>query len=466
MGRFAKQNEKEIEEDYHTWKSVNVGGYTSQRTTQAYRHGRCYMCSKPVSTTNLDPEVELFCQQCGEDLTKLDCGFDDNINPKRGMERRDRDDGEEWGRFPIPQSDDELEGDTWLDESEDSDQERNVRPACVVSVETAFNKEPNIKIGEDKINGQTTDDFAFRHGPRRDGTILRKDGSTLDLYDLNTLKTIHINIINEEPKMMPDDVPRRPHWTSALLTFQRLQLKMAYKSKTKLRARIMKQIRRRVCKVAISSSTQLGQLRLLSIHQYTQFETAQAFMNDQGTYHGGSTLHQCMNSIRPEPPKPKKKKGLKLRIRVAVQRPKRRKLKRPKRRKLNFSTVTVPGTPEGETTTQEVRAKESKKEEGISDDLDLYYKVYSRYKSEAGESNAESAAKTTAFEAEYQYLLVKKNKEQEVKEKATKLHSLSPITPTRETLEFKVMTKASQKGHGNNNVQEISIETDYTLYPS
>jgi hypothetical protein len=85
-GRFAKQNEKEIEEDYYTWKSANVGGYTSQRTTQAYRHGRCYMSSKPVSTTNLDTEVELFCQQCGEDLTKLDCGFDDNINPKRGME--------------------------------------------------------------------------------------------------------------------------------------------------------------------------------------------------------------------------------------------------------------------------------------------------------------------------------------------------------------------------------------------
>jgi hypothetical protein len=66
-GRLAKQSEKEIEEDYHTWKSVNVGGYTSQRTTQAYRHGRCYMCSKPVSTTNLDPEVELFCQECGKD---------------------------------------------------------------------------------------------------------------------------------------------------------------------------------------------------------------------------------------------------------------------------------------------------------------------------------------------------------------------------------------------------------------
>jgi hypothetical protein len=279
------------------------------------------------------------------------------------MERRDRDDEEEWGRIPIPQSDDESEGDTWLGESDDSETERDIRPACVVSVETAFNKEPNVKIRKDKINRRTTDDFAFRHGPRRDGTILRKDGSTLDLYDPNTLKTIHINILSKKPNTVPDDVPCRPHWTSALLIFQRLQLKMAYKSKTKLRGRIMKQIRGKVSKVTRPQNTQIDKLRLLSKYQYTQFETTQAFLNNQGTYHGGSRLHQCVNTIHQEPPKPKKKKGLKLRIRVAVQ--------RPKRRKLNFPTVTIPGTPEGETIKQEVQAKESKKEEGIDDDLDL-----------------------------------------------------------------------------------------------
>jgi hypothetical protein len=188
---------------------------------------------------------------------------------------------------------------------------------------------------------------------------------------------------------------------------------MAYKSKTKVRGRIMKQIRRKVSKVARSPNTQIYKLRLLSKHQYTQFETAQAFLNNQDTYHGGSDLHQCMNSIHTQPPKPQKKKGLKLRIRVAVQ--------RPKRRRLNFPTVTIPGTPEGETITKEVRAKESKKEEGIGDDLDLYYKVYNRYKPEAGESNAESVARTTAFEAEYQYLLVKKNKKQEEEEEMNKM---------------------------------------------
>jgi hypothetical protein len=247
--------------------------------------------------------VELFCQQCGEDLTKLDCGFDDNINSKRGMERRDRDDEEEWGRIPIPQSDDESEGDTWLDESDDSDQECNLKSACVVSVKTMFNEEPNIARKDNRINKPVTDDFVFRHGQRRDGNILRKDGSILTLYELKPLTMNNTNLISGKP--LPDEATCRPQWTPALMTFQRLQLKMKYKSKTKLRARIMKQIRMKVNKVVKSPNTQLSQLRLLSMHQYTQFETAQAFLNTQDTYHGGSNLHQCMNSIHPEPPKPK-----------------------------------------------------------------------------------------------------------------------------------------------------------------
>ncbi len=178
-GRFAKQNEKEIEEDYHTWKTVNVGGHKNQRTTQAYRHGRCYMCSKPVSTTNLDPEVELFCQECGKDLTELDCGFDDNINPKRGMERRDRDDEEEWGRIPIPQSDD-SDDEPWLDESHSSESEQEEED---VTLETpAMGKEKfsqnalMIVNNPMHVNKESTEDFAFRNGPRRDGIVRRKDG--------------------------------------------------------------------------------------------------------------------------------------------------------------------------------------------------------------------------------------------------------------------------------------------------
>jgi hypothetical protein len=65
---------------------------------------------------------------------------------------------------------------------------------------------------------------------------------------------------------------------------------------------------------------------------------------------------------------------------------------------------------------------------------------------------------------------MKKNDKQEdekgIEKRATKLHSLSPITPPRETVEFKVTKQATQSEHSINNVQEISIETDYSLYPS
>ena len=111
------------------------------------------------------------------------------------------------GRIPIPLSDDESEGETWLDESDDSAQECNNRSACIVSVETAFGRQPTMETKERKVNRPTTDDFAFRHGPRRDGTILMKDGSILNIYNLNPLE----NLKPEKPKFeqeVPETNPR------------------------------------------------------------------------------------------------------------------------------------------------------------------------------------------------------------------------------------------------------------------
>jgi hypothetical protein len=198
-GRIESSKERERMEDLRRWENINVGGYASQRTTKVYRHGRCYMCSKPVSSTNLDPNVELFCKECDEDLTALDCGYsprDQADKPsKQGIEKAGRDDEEEWGRIPIPQSDDESEDYTWLDELSSSDEKNNTRPACVVSVMTAFNNKPNIQVKERKVNWTTTDDFAFSHGPRKDGTILMKDGSILTISELNPLMKVNTNII-------------------------------------------------------------------------------------------------------------------------------------------------------------------------------------------------------------------------------------------------------------------------------
>jgi hypothetical protein len=63
-----------------------------------------------------------------------------------------------------------------------------------------------------------------------------------------------------------------------------------------------------------------------------------------------------------------------------------------------YSPITVPGTPENKQYTNEFETAEDKQDEY----LDLYYKIYARYKPEMGESNAESVERTDAIEAEYE----------------------------------------------------------------
>jgi hypothetical protein len=100
---------------------------------------------------------------------------------------------------------------------------------------------------------------------------------------------------------------------------------MSYKGKTKLRMKLMKEIRQKVTKIEPISSnrkmkaeetqednkedthdnrtsvtrTQLNQLRLLFKEQSTQFDTTQAYINDHSTtYQQGKTLSQCMNALQ------------------------------------------------------------------------------------------------------------------------------------------------------------------------
>jgi hypothetical protein len=56
------------------------------------------MCSKSVSTTDLDPSLELLRKECDERLIRLDCGYDrprEKNVAKRGLEKAKRDDEEE-----------------------------------------------------------------------------------------------------------------------------------------------------------------------------------------------------------------------------------------------------------------------------------------------------------------------------------------------------------------------------------
>jgi hypothetical protein len=327
--RSAKQNEKEIEEDYHTWKTVNVGGHASQRTTQSYRHGRCYMCSKPVSTTNLDPEVELFCQECGKDLTELDCGFDDNINPKRGMERRNRDDEEEWGRIPIPQSDDSDDA-PWLDESHSPEPEQKEEDVTFETPATGKEKYSQnalmIVNNPMHVNKESTEYFAFRNGPRRDGIIRKKDGSLIIIDDPLYSETLQPTKGRpKEEGELPEHDSTPPRWSPLLMRIQRQKLKMKYKSRTKVRAKLMQSIRKRVPKQEhirweqpnSVTTNKLRKLLSLSPYYLPQWDTTQGYSNQ--TYPEGNVPVQCMNAIRsPNRDTEKTKRRIKLNIRSSL----------------------------------------------------------------------------------------------------------------------------------------------------
>ncbi len=130
---------------------------------------------------------------------------------------------------------------------------------------------------------------------------------------------------------------------------------------------------------------------------------------------------------------------------------------------ITVSPITVKGTPDRD---EHTKTEDDHVQQHLDNDLSLYYKVFNRYKPEVGESNAESVARTTAFEAEYNYLLMKRrtktNKMNNNREPIETEHSLSPSTPSPQTAIFiRVKDKASLY---QNNVQEVPLDTDYYLY--
>jgi hypothetical protein len=176
-----------------------------------------------------------------------------------------------------------------------------------------------------------------------------------------------------------------------------------------------------------------------------------------------------MNAIIDSTKTTPKKRKMQIQIRVAVQR------KQKKKKDKNVFPIVVPGTPDQPEQNKTERAQQGQNQD---EDLTLYYKVFNRYRPEAGESNAESAARTAVLEAEYQYLLMKKKTKSEPKKKRTKttqLHSLSPSTPPRQTVRFNkapcptikpITIQEDRETLCLNNVQDITIDTDYYLYPT
>jgi hypothetical protein len=127
-GQHRSQTQQELEQEWQLWDTTNQNH--QQRTTMAYRHGRCECCNKPISTSNLDITYTIFCLGClpGRVTPENEGIVKDSSQPsyEQGVGKTGRDDEEEWVGIPIPQSDD-SDDEYWLDENSgaESDSEQH-----------------------------------------------------------------------------------------------------------------------------------------------------------------------------------------------------------------------------------------------------------------------------------------------------------------------------------------------------
>ncbi len=108
----------------------------------------------------------MICFECKR--TIIDNEGQENEDDFRDKGRKDRDDEEEWGRIPIPQSDD-SEDEPWFGESHSSDSEQDGEDVTPTkSNKTGFSQNVLTIVSNTLlVDRQSTGDFAFRNGPRR-----------------------------------------------------------------------------------------------------------------------------------------------------------------------------------------------------------------------------------------------------------------------------------------------------------
>jgi hypothetical protein len=172
-GRTRQKTSQELADEWQAWETTNQKKTQEEVTsewevwsTPTYRHDRCHMCRKPVSTALLASDSELLCLECTPNV------IEDNAvgksTSKNGDGRRERDEEEEWRRIPIPQSDDSYSTEEWL--SDESEQEETT---------STTKRERHEDNKKEYLNCY----LAFMLGPRKDGRILNKDGTILDVND-------------------------------------------------------------------------------------------------------------------------------------------------------------------------------------------------------------------------------------------------------------------------------------------
>jgi hypothetical protein len=175
-GRTRQKSSKELADDWQTWETTNTRK-TPERdasgweawSTPKYRHDRCNMCHKPVTIAWVENDTVFLCLECTPTVIKGDT-VGESTNTK-GDGRRERDDEEEWGRIPIPQSDDSYSTEGWLTDESDQDE---------------TNSTANNNKLKDKAQEYRNCVVAYLLAPRKDGRILTKDGNIIDVNEQRT----------------------------------------------------------------------------------------------------------------------------------------------------------------------------------------------------------------------------------------------------------------------------------------
>jgi hypothetical protein len=362
-GRTRQKTLQELEDEWQEWQITNIKTpeeVASEWSTPTYRHDRCHMCRKPVSVTWQASDKFILCQECAPNVIEDEMGEVDEDQRRDG--RRDRDDEDEWGGIPIPQSDDSDSTYEWLSEDSENNEE---------------NKNNNKKKYLNCF-------MAFLIAPRKDGRVLNKDGTIIDINECPTTKGQQQTVIlsKELPVILKAAI--RPHWTKHLLAYQRQQLRRGYKKKDrpKVMMKVLRQIQRhhQTGNKLQKSEETTRQSRHIDIQPYhaifhalipQQFDATLGFLNQP------NTLREYMNAVSPRQASKHKLSPVKT-IKTDSY---------AKKSRNTFSPILIPGTPDAaipdrqEEKSSDAGAKHEwvdYDDEKELENLDLYYKIFNR----------------------------------------------------------------------------------------
>jgi hypothetical protein len=97
------------------------------------------------------------------------------------------------------------------------------------------------------------------------------------------------------------------------------------------------------------------------------------------------------------------------------------------------------------------------------EDIDLYYRIFDRFRPEQGESNAESAARHDMITAEYN-LRVKQKRDSTCKSRTTLSPSRPLVRPLPRRATKMTTPIVEALSSQTNNAQEIQLQTEHSLY--